>query len=147
MAPLPAAFGGACGCSRLALQLLDPAQPHRRFHLIRWDSDLLARTTESLGARRRWDLPFRHQVHGVELHQQGMDAQLLHPRRRAFDAIGIPVPERGAEVGMRRLLGPGDGIKQVAGQVGGADLPQTYASPASPAPRPPPSSGSPGPPR
>jgi hypothetical protein len=68
-------------------------------------------------------------VHGVELHQQGMDAELLHPRRRAFDAIGIPVPERGAEVGVRRLLGPGDGIKQVAGQVGGAVLPQTGSQP------------------
>ena len=60
---------------------------------------------------------------------------------------GIPVPERGAEVGVRRLLRPGDGIKQVAGQVGGAVLPQTDASPASPAPRPPPPSGSRGPPR
>jgi hypothetical protein len=30
---------------------------------------------------------------------------------------------------MRRLLGPGDGIKQVAGQVGGAVLPQAGSQP------------------
>jgi len=127
MAPLPGAFGVACASSRLALQLVVLAQPHRRFHPIRWDSALLGCSTESLGAWRRWDFPFGHQVLGVELHQQGMDAELLHPRRSATHAIGIPVPERGAEVGMRRLLGPGDGIKQVAGQVGGAVLPQADA--------------------
>jgi hypothetical protein len=56
--------------------------------------------------------------------------EALHPRRRAFDAIGIPVPERGAEVGVRWLLGPGDWVKQVAGQVGGAVLPQSDAGEA-----------------
>jgi hypothetical protein len=39
-------------------------------------------------------------VLGVELHQQGIDAELLHPQRRAFDAIGIPIPDRWAEIGV-----------------------------------------------
>jgi hypothetical protein len=35
-----------------------------------------------------------------------MDAELLHPRRRAFDAIGIPVPEQGAEATRSLALAP-----------------------------------------
>ena len=93
-------------------------------------SDLSTESGEAQRARRRWDLSLAHQVLGVELHQQGMDAQLLHPRRSAFDAIGIPVPERGAEVGVRRLLRSGRWIKQVARQVGGAVLPQADAGEA-----------------
>jgi hypothetical protein len=45
-----------------------------------------------MGARCRGYLPFRHEVLGVELHQQSMDAELLHPSGGAFVSIGIPVP-------------------------------------------------------
>ena len=81
MAALPTAFGVACGSSQLALQLVDPAQPHRGSHLVDWGSALLG-----------W---------------HGMDAELLQSPRWALDAIGIPVPERGAEVAVLRLLGVG----------------------------------------
>jgi hypothetical protein len=40
----------------------------------------------------------------VELHQQDMNAELLHPRGGATHAIGIPVPVRWAEDGVLRLL-------------------------------------------
>lgn len=61
---------------------------------------------KAMGARCRRFLPFRHEVLAVKLHQQGMGSELLHPSGNAFDAIGITVPERGAE--------------HVAGQLGGA---------------------------
>ena len=61
---------------------------------------------KAMGARCRRFLPFRHEVLAVKLHQQGMGSELLHPSGNAFDAIGITVPERGAD--------------HVAGQLGGA---------------------------
>ena len=88
---------------------------------------MLAPSPEALGARCRWDLAFSHQVPGVELHQQGVDAQLLHPRAGVPHAIGVLLPDRWAEVGVLGLLRPGGWIKQAAGQVGGAVLPQPHA--------------------
>jgi hypothetical protein len=41
-----------------------------------------------------------------------MDAELLHPGCGAAYAIGIPAPERWAEVGVIRLLGPGGGVER-----------------------------------
>ena len=45
MAALAAAFGVACGSSQLALQLVDPAQPHRGSQFVDWGSALLGCTT------------------------------------------------------------------------------------------------------
>jgi hypothetical protein len=59
-----------------------------------------------------------------------MDAQRLHPGGGTTHAAGVPVPERGAEVGVLRLLGPGDRIKQIAGQVSAAVFPQADAGQA-----------------
>jgi hypothetical protein len=91
VAPLPAAFGDSCASSRLTLQLVVLAQPHGGAHLAGWGSALLARTTKSHSARRRLNLTFCHQVLGVELHQQGMDAELLHPRRHSDHQVIVAV--------------------------------------------------------
>jgi hypothetical protein len=74
--------------------------------------------------------PFCHQVLGVQLSQKGMDTELLDAGCGAFDAIGIPVPEPGAEVCVRRLLRLGRWVEHVAGQVGGAVFPQADAGQA-----------------
>ena len=75
---------------------------------------------KAMGARCRRFLPFRHEVLAVKLHQQGMGAELLHPSGGAFVTIGITVPERGADVGIRRLLRLGRWAEHVAGQLRGA---------------------------
>ena len=78
MAALPAAFGVACGSSQLALQLVDPAQPHRGSQFLDWGSALLGCTSTawtqscSMGQRpagrlgRRPCRPgFRHELGGA----------------------------------------------------------------------------------
>jgi hypothetical protein len=79
--PLPAAFGVAWGSSRLALQLADHAQPHRRDQLVDWSSGLA------------W------------LHQQDMGAELLHgptTRRASWVAtMSAEIPRRAG----RRMCG------------------------------------------
>jgi hypothetical protein len=66
----------------LALELVVLPQPHRSPHCIN-ASDRPCCPPEALRNCCRWDLPFRHQMLGVELHQQGMDAELLLPGQDA----------------------------------------------------------------
>lgn len=62
--------------------------------------------------------------------QAALARALLHAGCGAFDAIGIPVPERGAAVGVSRLLRIGRWVEHVAGQAGGAVFPQADAGQA-----------------
>jgi len=118
VAPLPAR--GGARVARLTLQLEDLTQPDRGLHVACGGAGFPPSAPEAFGARCRRNLTLAHKLRGIKLSQESMHAELLHPRRRAFDAIGIPDPERWAEVSVRRLLGLGRRVEHIAGQIGGA---------------------------
>jgi len=125
VAPLPAARGaGRCW---LALQLVVPPQPDRGPDVLGRCTALAGLPAKPFGARRWRNLALADQGGHVELGQQGMDTQLLHAGCGAAHAIGIPLPDRWAEVGVLGLLRLGRWIQEAAGQVGGAVFPQADA--------------------
>ena len=80
------------------------SQPDRGLHVIGGGAGLLAAAPEAFGARCRRNLTLAHKLGGIELGQESVHAELLHSVCRAPDAIAIPLPDRGAEVCVRRLL-------------------------------------------
>jgi len=126
MPPLPALADARR--SWLALQLVVLPQPHRGPDVLGRCTALAGLPPKPFGTRSWRDLALAEQGGHVELSQQGMDAELLHAGGGAAHAIGIPLPVRCTEVGVLGLLRLGRWIEEVAGQIGGAVLPQTDAS-------------------
>jgi hypothetical protein len=65
----------------------------------------------------------------VELHQQGIDRQALHPLVGALHHLLIPLPARMAEV-VRSGIPLADLLKGMAGEVAGAVVGQSHAADA-----------------
>ena len=125
MAPLPASRGASF--ARLALQLVILAQPNRGLHVACGGAGFPPSAPEAFGARCRRNLTLAHKLRGIKLSQESVHAELLHSGCRAPDAIGIPLPDRWAEVGVRWLLRLRGWVEHVAGQVGGAVFSQADA--------------------
>jgi hypothetical protein len=78
--PVPSLPAARCTRrSRLALQLVLPAQPHRGLDVLGRCTALAGLPSKAFGARRWRNLALADQGGHVELGQQGMNTQLLHP--------------------------------------------------------------------